>query len=220
MKFIIDSANIDNIEKLLSLGITDGITTNPTILYNEKQSRKEQLINLSKITNQTLFVQLVGETTEDLLEDYNKLLDIFKEYDIDYVIKVVIDEAGLKAIHQIKKINPQERFLATTIYTTTQAILAITSGCQYIAPYYNRMLVAEEDANQMIHDARVYIEEHGYDCTIIAASLKSIEQVRDALMAGAHTCTLDPELLEDLMKDERVERDSKVFIKHHQTYNQ
>lgn len=219
MKFIIDSANTNKIKKLLELNITDGITTNPTILHKEGKARAQQIVELSKLTSQTIYVQLVGNTADQLVEDYKELSEILKAHKLNYVIKIAINREGVLAIQKIRQLSEHERFLGTTIYTSAQAILAVTIGCESIAPYYNRILLSGNDPHLVLAQTRDFIDANAYDCTIIAASLKNDKQIMDALSYGAHTCTVDADLLESLLFDERVENDLVVFEQHHKQYN-
>ena len=45
MKFFIDTANLKEIEEAQSLGILDGVTTNPSLMAKEGVTGKENIIN-------------------------------------------------------------------------------------------------------------------------------------------------------------------------------
>jgi len=211
MKYMIDSSNIEALKRINNFGLTQGVTTNPSILAQVQENRFKQYLDIRSVSDGDLFVQLVGDDVDSMFEDYVLVSKFLKENQISYVIKVPINEMGLEVIRKIRLIHETERFLGTTIYTFHQAVLAIHAGCDYLAPYYNRIVVEGEDPNVVIEDIRNYIEAFNYNCVIIAASLKTPQQVSDALNHGAHTCTVSPELFFEMMRDDRVDRDIKKF---------
>lgn len=211
MKYMIDSSNIEALKRIYSFGLTQGVTTNPSILAQVQENRFKQYLDIRSVSDGDLFVQLVGDNVDSMFEDYVLVSKFLKENQISYVIKVPINEMGLEVIRKIRLIHETERFLGTTIYTFHQAVLAIHAGCDYLAPYYNRIVVEGEDPNVVIENIRNYIDAFNYNCVILAASLKTPHQVSDALNHGAHTCTVSPELFFELMHDNRVDRDVKKF---------
>ena len=49
MKFFIDTANLEEIKEAQSLGILDGVTTNPSLMAKEGISGEKDILNLSLI---------------------------------------------------------------------------------------------------------------------------------------------------------------------------
>lgn len=218
MKLMLDSANIKEIEQAIELGIIDSITTNPTILKRESQSRKESLRQLSKYTDLKLFVQVTGITADKMYEDFLEIDRILMGSKLNYVIKVPINNEGLKVIKRIKAYKDIE-ILGTAIYDTLQAITAIEAGCEYLAPYYNRIETLGHDASEEINSIRTYIDNNRYNTVIVAASFKTVQQIKTALLAGAHTCTISYELLEALATRPKVELDIQRFEEDHLEVN-
>ena len=218
MKLMLDSANIKEIEEAIELGIIDSITTNPTILKRESQSRKESLSHLSNYTVLKLFVQVTGITADKMFEDFLEIDRQLMGHNINYVIKVPINNEGLKVIKRIKAYK-DIKILGTAIYDTLQAITAIEAGCEYLAPYYNRIETLGHDASEEINNIRTYIDNNNYNTVIVAASFKTVQQIKTALLAGAHTCTISYELLEALATRPKVELDIQKFEEDHLEVN-
>lgn len=216
MKLIIDSANIQEIEEIMKLGVSSGITTNPSILNNEKESRYDQILSLLKFQNNDIYVQLLGLDVESMYQDYLDLVTRFSYYIDSIVFKIPIHEVGLKVIHKILSSNPNERILGTTIYSFSQAVTAILAGCESLAIYYNRIKVGGEDPNKVIKDIRSYIDFHDSKTIIVGASFKTSKQIEEALLYGADTCTIAPGLFKEMYFDKKVQRDAEVFEKEHE----
>lgn len=217
MKLMIDSANITRIEEIIPLGVTSGITTNPSILNKEMGSRNTQIEQLLSYSTHSIYVQLVGTDVDAMMNDYIELRTRFF-YAMDQIVfKIPIHDVGIKVIKLILEKNPSERILGTTIYSFTQAILAIMAGCESLAIYYNRILLSGEDPNAVIRDIRNYIDFHQYRILIIGASFKSSKQIQEALLFGANSCTIAPSLFKEMLFDDNVEKDARVFEEEHES---
>ena len=109
------------------------------------------------------------------------------------LVKVPVNEAGLEAITRMKRADI--RVTATGIYTKTQAYMALESGADYLAMYYNRMETLDIDAFDTFCSVAQMISRYGYNAQILGASFKNISQVNRAFEAGAQTVTVDPAIL-------------------------
>ena len=135
MEFMLDTINLEAIRKYQKILPLAGVTSNPSIV---KQAGKidffAQMKEIKKTIGQaSLHVQVVGQTTEEMLEDAQTIVQQLGQ---ETFIKIPVNEAGLAAIKQLKQAN--YRITATAIYTEFQGYLAIAAGADYLAPYYNR----------------------------------------------------------------------------------
>jgi len=101
--------------------------------------------------------------------------------------------------------------LGTAIYSAEQAILAGIAGCDFVAPYINRMENNAIDPYAVIASTRRYYDNHAIPCQIMGASFKNTQQILHALDAGAHTCTLPPDLLHAMLEKPLVEAAIRAF---------
>lgn len=220
MIFYLDSANLDDIKKVNQFSFFKGVTTNPTILYRANQNRFQCLEAVQKQIEGDLFVQLVGSTYEEMLVDYHAI-KAFRNGNPQIIYKVPIDEVGLQIIKVIKEDDPNQQVLATAIYTIEQVIFALSAGCDFIAPYYNRIKRnIKGDPNLLIQQARALIDREDHHCQIIAASFKDKSEVVDAFLMGAHACTVAYEIFEAMLDDPVVAKDLNQFNDDHQRMNE
>ena len=77
----IDTANLSQIKEMLQFNQFEGVTTNPKLLLKEGQPRFEQLTKIRALKPGVLFVQLVGDTKDELLADYHELRRRFPDTD-------------------------------------------------------------------------------------------------------------------------------------------
>lgn len=211
MKLLIDSANIEDIKHVHSLSCFEGVTTNPTILFREKCNIKKRIKEISEITKEVIFVQIIGKNEIDLFSNFEDIKNFTQTNSINFVVKVPINSAGLMVIKKIKSLYPEQKILGTAIYTVEQAILAVMSDCDYIAPYFNRILNVGSDPKKVIREIRSFIDLSKSNCKIVAASFKTKEQVIDAFITGAHTCTISKDIFDDIMNNDNVDKAVEKF---------
>lgn len=197
----LDTVNIDEINNYLDTGVLKGVTSNPTLLLKEGKDRDEQIKAILEMDVGRLFVQVVGDSVETLWANY----ELIKELETDnkkIALKVSLNTEGFRFIQQIKEKDPERIVLGTAIYSADQAILGAIAGCDYLAPYVNRMENNNIDAFEVIKHSRQFIDSRELNCQIMGASFKNTNQVIHALNAGAHTATVPPEILEKMMNKE------------------
>ncbi|MEG0329075.1 MAG: transaldolase family protein [Longicatena sp.] len=207
----IDTANIKELKEALKTGVIKGVTTNPTILKKENKPRFQQINEIMDLKPSILFVQILGSTTDELIADFHKVMDFAKEKKYNIGIKVPMNFIGLETVKTIKNTNPEIKVLGTAIYSADQVILSAIAGCDYVAPYINRMQNNGIDPFEQVSIMRTYIDNHNLSCEILAASFKNTSQISEALTSGAHTCTIPFDLLKAMMDKELALNAIQVF---------
>lgn len=192
MEFMLDTINLEAIRKYQKILPLAGVTSNPSIV---KQAGKidffAQMKEIKKTIGQaSLHVQVVGQTTEEMLEDAQTIVQQLGQ---ETFIKIPVNEAGLAAIKQLKQAN--YRITATAIYTEFQGYLAIAAGADYLAPYYNRMENLTIDSQKVIEHLAAEIKRTNAKSKILAASFKNVAQINQACQMGAQAATIAPELV-------------------------
>lgn len=208
----LDTANISEINQCMKTGVFQGVTTNPTILLKEEKNRIEQIKDILQTDVKNLFVQLIGSTVDELMEDYEELTKIETKKNIGF--KISMDFAGLEAVSKIKAKNSDALILGTAIYSADQGILAGLAGCDWVAPYVNRMLNNHIDPFDAIAKMRLFYDDRDLDCKILAASFKNTTQILNALESGSHSVTVPPELFHQMIGKELAENAIRVFNQH------
>lgn len=211
MEILFDTANIESIERLMPIYPLMGVTTNPSILKKEGKldfyphfRRIRQIIG----TERTLHVQVIARDMQGMIDDAHRLLDNIDEF---VYPKIPMTEQGLAAMRHLKEEGV--RVTATAIYSKTQGFLAVASGIDYIAPYYNRMQGLDIDTNGVITSLAQFITMRNAQTKILGASFKNVRQVTHALEAGAHAVTLEPKLLRQALGTPTIKDAVDGFVK-------
>lgn len=208
----IDTANLSQIKEMLQFNQFEGVTTNPKLLLKEGQPRFEQLTKIRALKPGVLFVQLVGDTKDELLADYHELRRRFPDTDdTRMAFKVPLFEPGYQAISAIRDEKPDECLLGTAVYSTRQGFMACVVDCDYIAPYVNRMEQLDIDPYKMIAETHSFYQSTDTHIKIIGASFKNASQVMAAIKAGAANVTISYDIFKQLMTNAAANDAIRVF---------
>ncbi|MBA5850097.1 fructose-6-phosphate aldolase [Clostridium sp. cel8] len=193
MEFMFDTANIEVIRKYIDVFPITGITSNPSII--KKEGKIDFFNHFKEIRSiigfdKSMHIQVVATDCEGIVKDAKTILD---KIDDKVYVKIPVTEDGLKAMRILK--SEGVGITATAVYTKAQALLALETGADFIAPYFNRMENSDMDPRSTIKMIADMIDRYGYKTKILAASFKNIGQVMDAFSAGAQTATVAPEIL-------------------------
>jgi len=101
MKFFIDTANIDEIREAASLGILDGVTTNPSLVYKSGKDFRKLLDEILEIVDGPVSAEVIATDYEGILIEARKYASIHK----NIVVKVPLIKEGLKAVKTLFEEN-------------------------------------------------------------------------------------------------------------------
>ena len=207
MEIFIDSANIAEIEKWVSMGIADGVTTNPSIMlkdgvHNIEKGAKEiaALINPRPVS--------VEVTTNDLGEMITQA-EGFASWAPNIVIKVPQEtQDGVPCYGVMRQLESTGiKVNATVALSLGQVILAAKTGATYISIFAGRVGDEGGNASEVIMNSVDWLERWEFESRIIVGSVRSVADILQAAMAGAHIITIPPQFLTK-MADHKYTRDT------------
>jgi len=207
MEIFIDSASISEIEKWLKMGIVDGVTTNPSIMlkdgvYNMKAGAKDiaALVNPRPVS--------VEVTTNDLDEMVTQARE-FASWATNIVVKIPqITQDGIPCYGVINQLENEDiKVNATIAMSLGQVILAAKARATYISIFAGRVGDEGGDVTQVIRNSVDWLERWKYKNKIIVGSIRSVADILQAAVAGAHIITIPPQFL-DRMADHKYTRET------------
>ena len=204
MEFIIDTVNLEDIKEAVEYMPIVGVTSNPSIV--KKTSPKDFFQHMKEVRKiigkeRSLHIQVISKECDEIVKEAHRILE---EIDDQVYIKVPVSYEGVKAIKQLKAegIN----VTATAVYDLMQAYMALAAGADYIAPYTNRIGNLGNDPFELMAHLSNRIVEDGYDCKILAASFKGVQQVRDAFNAGSQAVTAPVSVLKAIFENPSISK--------------
>ena len=194
MKYLLDTASLADITRFCDIFPIAGVTSNPSIV--KKEGKINFFAHMNEIRSiigpeRPLHIQVTALDTEGMIRDADTLLT---KIDADVYVKVPVTLEGIRAIKKLKAQNVH--VTGTAIYSSQQGFLAMEAGADCIAPYFNRMENMGLNSEEIIAALAEMIQLYHYPTEILAASLKNAGQIDRAFLAGAHTATMDPSILE------------------------
>ena len=202
MKYLIDSANLDEIHALSEYLPIAGVTSNPSIV--KKEGSVPFFAHMREIRSiignlRPLHIQVTATDYDGMMRDAET---VFRHVDEKVFIKVPVDFEGVKVIKALRRQGAN--VTATAVYGMDQAFMALEAGADCIAPYYNRMEALGVDAASVIGNIAGIIAHYGYETEILAASFKQPAQIDRAILAGAHSVTVAPDVLRGIFAKQIV----------------
>ena len=157
-----------------------------------------------------LQVEALGDTPDDILAEADRILGLGLQR--DPVFKVPISNDGVKACKRLT--DKGHRVNVHLIYTLNQAYMAMEAGAAFICPLAGRMQDQGHDAIQLFEQCVDVIEGHGYKSKVMFSSVRHPEHVRQALLVGAHVCTMPYSVMKNLCENTLTALGTAQFREH------
>lgn len=213
MRFFLDTANINDIKEVNSLGIISGVTTNPSLIAKEKRDLKETLKEISSIVDGPISGEVISLDYEGMIKEGEELSKINK----NIVVKIPMTKDGLKAVSYLSKKNIKTN--VTLIFSATQALLAARSGATYVSPFLGRLDDIGSNGMTLIKDIKEIFSVHNIKTEIIAASVRHPIHIVESAKLGADIATIPPSVVDNLIKHPLTDIGIERFIKDWEAVN-
>lgn len=187
MKFFVDTANLDEIREAETLGILDGVTTNPTLMAREGVFGAKNIANhyreICNIVNADVSAEVFSTRFEEMVEEGKALAALHP----NIVVKVPLTRDGIKAIRWFSENNIKTN--CTLVFSAGQAILAAKAGATYVSPFVGRIDDSGYNGVGIIHEIATIYTVQAVKTQILAASVRSPRHIVECVKVGAHVCT-------------------------------
>lgn len=207
MKFFIDTANIEEIKEAASLGILDGVTTNPTLISREEGNPTEILKKICEIVDGPISAEVVSLDWEGMVKEGTEVAKLHE----NIVVKIPMTTEGLKAV---KALNSDGiRTNVTLVFTAVQALLAARAGASFISPFVGRLDDISTSGMESISQIVQIFRNYSIQTEIIVASARNPLHVLDAALMGADIATIPFKVIEQLSKHPLTDKGIENFLK-------
>ena len=187
MKFFIDTANLDQIKEAQSLGILDGVTTNPSLMAKEGITGQDNIRAhykaICEIVEGDVSAEVIATDYEGMITEGEALAALHPQI----VVKIPMILEGIKAIKYFSDKGIKTN--CTLVFSTGQALLAAKAGATYVSPFIGRLDDVSTDGLQLIEDIRNIYDNYSFTTEILAASVRHTMHVIDCAHIGADVMT-------------------------------
>jgi transaldolase len=206
MKIFLDTASLAEIREAATLGVVDGITTNPSLLAKEKGDPEQILVEICNTIDGPISGEVVATDAEGMLREGRHLASLHK----NIVVKIPCIAEGLKATKVLtaegKRVN------MTLIFSATQALLAAKAGARYVSPFVGRLDDIATPGMELVSDIIQIFDHYDYECEVLAASLRHPMHVLEAARMGADIGTMPMSVFQTLLKHPLTDIGLKRFL--------
>jgi len=194
MKIFIDTANVKEIKEAASLGLVDGVTTNPTLIAKENRRAEEILKDICACVSGPVSAEVISLNSEEMVFEARQLSKIAK----NIVVKIPLTKEGLKAVQILSKEGIKTN--VTLCFSPSQALLVAKAGADYVSPFIGRLDDISQSGMDLIADIKQIYANYKFKTEIIVASVRNPVHVVQAALLGADIATIPFTVIEQLIK--------------------
>jgi len=206
MKFFVDTADVKEIRELAELGLVDGVTTNPSLILKSGGSIVEVTKEICALVDGPVSAEVVATDYDGMMREAEALAAIAE----NVCIKVPLTFDGLKAC---RALSSQGRKVNVTLcFSANQALLAAKAGATFISPFIGRVDDIGLDGMELIAEIRQIYDNYDFDTEILAASVRTVNHVKQAALIGADVATMPPATLKALVKHPLTDKGLEAFL--------
>jgi transaldolase len=206
MKFFIDTANIAEIKEAASMGVLDGVTTNPSLVAKEGKDLRLLLAEICAIVDGPISAEVISTDFDGIMKEGRELSKIHR----NIVVKVPLIKEGLKAVKALKAEGIRTN--VTLCFSPTQALLAAKAGAYFISPFIGRLDDVSTNGMDLIRQIVTIYRNYQYDTQVLVASVRHPLHVVEAAMIGADICTIPFKVIEQLIKHPLTDLGLQKFL--------
>ncbi len=211
MKFFIDTAKLDEIREAHSLGLVDGVTTNPSLCAKigicEPADFKKHIRTICELVQGPVNAEVLATEAQAMVAEARELAKIHELVSV----KVPMTPDGLKATRILAedgiKVN------VTLIFQPLQALLAAKAGAAYVSPFIGRLDDINHRGMEVVEQIVTIYDNYGFDTEIIVASVRHPLHVLEGALAGADIATIPFGVLMQLLKHPLTDVGLANFLK-------
>jgi transaldolase len=206
MQIFLDTADVKEIRELASLGVVDGVTTNPSLVAKEGRAFRDIVDEIVQLVDGPVNLEVVSTDLQGMLAEGRSLAKIHA----NVVVKIPLIAEGLKAVRQLAREGIKTN--VTLCFSASQALLAAKAGAAYISPFVGRLDDISHLGMDLVREIVSIYENYDFGTKVLAASLRGPVHVVEAAMAGAHVATMPPAVLRQMVKHPLTDAGLERFL--------
>ena len=207
MKFFVDSADLDQIAQLNDVGLVDGVTTNPSIIAKSGRDFKEVIAEICALVEGPVSAEVTAVKADAMIEEGRSLRKIAP----NVCVKLPLTMDGLTACNTLSAEEVPTN--VTLCFSANQAILAAKCGATFISPFIGRLDDINIDGLELIEEIRTIYDNYGYETEILAASIRSVNHIKECAIIGADVITSPPDVIRKMADHPLTDKGLAAFLK-------
>lgn len=210
MKFFVDTANLDDIREIQSLGVLDGVTTNPSLMAKEGIKGRGAVLQryreICELVDGDVSAEVIATDFDNIVREGEELAQLHD----NIVVKVPMIREGLRALRYFSEQGIRTN--CTLVFSPAQAILAAKAGADYVSPFIGRLDDINYEGLDLIEQLVDIFDTQLYDTEILAASIRSSMHIVRCAQAGAHVVTCPANTILGMLKHPLTDAGLEKFL--------
>lgn len=206
MKIFIDTADIAEIKEALSLGVLDGVTTNPSLVAKTGKPFETCIREILEIVPGPVSVEVLAVEHDAMVAEAHN----YAKWADNVVVKVPIIKEGLKAVKTLSQEGIKTN--VTLCFSPLQALLAAKAGASYISPFVGRLDDISQDGMELIQQIVDIYSNYAFDTEVLVASVRNPMHVVQAALMGADVATIPLKVIDALLKHPLTDKGLEQFL--------
>jgi transaldolase len=206
MKFFVDTADVAEIREIASTGLLDGVTTNPSLVAKSGRDFREVIKEICAIVEGPVSAEVTALESDAMIAEGRSLAKIAS----NVAVKVPLTWDGLKACRALAQSGLKVN--VTLCFNANQALLAAKAGAAFISPFIGRLDDAGQDGMELIEEIRRIYDNYDFETEILAASIRTVNHVKNAALAGADVVTVPVTVMKALVKHPLTDKGIDSFL--------
>ena len=207
MKFFVDTADVAEIRELAATGLLDGVTTNPSLVAKAGRDFKTIIAEICEVVDGPVSAEVAATDYEGMLREGRILAKIAE----NVAVKLPLTWDGLKAC---KALTTEGTMVNVTLcFSANQALLAAKAGATFVSPFIGRLDDIGLDGMDLIGEIRsIYDNYPDFSTEVLAASIRTVNHVKECALMGADVVTVPPAILKALVKHPLTDKGLEQFL--------
>jgi len=207
MKFFIDTADLTEISDLVTTGLVDGVTTNPSLIAKSGRNFLEAVREICALVPGPVSAEVTALDAPTMLKEGRKLARIAP----NVAVKVPLTPDGLKVCRALA--NEGTMVNVTLCFSAAQALLAAKAGASFVSPFVGRLDDVGATGMSLIAEiVAIYRNYPALKTEVLVASVRNPLHVVEAARLGAHVATLPPAVLRQMFAHPLTDKGLAAFL--------
>ena len=206
MKLFVDTANIEEIEVLLPLGIVDGVTTNPSLLAKARGEPQAVLKTICERVGGPVSAEVVATDADGMIAEGRVLASL----DERIVVKVPFGREGVQACGALS--HDRIPVNVTLVFSPTQALLAAKAGATFVSPFVGRLDDIATSGMELVSQIVKIYDNYEFTTEVLVASVRGPMHIVEAALMGADICTCPSKVIESIFTHPLTEIGLEKFL--------
>ncbi len=206
MKFFVDTADTADIKSLVSSGLLDGVTTNPSLVAKTGRKFTEIVAEICDLVPGPVSAEVAATDYDGMMREARVLRAIAR----NVAVKVPLTPDGLRACKHLTGDGTMVN--VTLCFSAAQALLAAKAGASFISPFVGRLDDVGQSGMALVADIMQIYKAYQFKTEVLVASVRGPMHVVEAARMGAHIVTLPTNVLRGLFSHPLTDKGLAAFV--------